>query len=221
MSKRFKKAIKDSEVSLRRETTQSSPSESEETPALPLPPAAIPSILVESELIPTRIGGLLLKALNSFDLDCWRDFFRFYGADHSTVIHQVYNSRQHLTVSAINPFGDYTFLHFYSLDLFYDFMENFYLMIPDAVFQVENHRTCYERDTSVYISSFKCMGTVISSSPTLVSIDNDGGMISIVQKSTEPTVREGFRILNMNGSIATYTDNNGCIYCLEFFYEFN
>jgi hypothetical protein len=134
------------------------------------------------------------------------------------IVHQVYCTFAIEGMRIPNPLGDYTFLQFYSLEIFYDFMDNFYVMVPDAVFSWRHSRTCYEKESSVYISAFECSGTIITASSELVQVQE--GTISIIQKRLEPAIQYNHQLLTMSGSIAIYTDNQGSIYCIEFFYEF-
>lgn len=192
---------------------------------------------LEECVIAKSFAGFFSKAFNSGDINDVERFFRNYCRSDCSVVHQVYafeSLLQGKTLKrklvddnkAINPFGNFSSLQFPSLALFYLFMSNFYYMVPDAVLTVSNHRCCYEKETSLYMSSFEWSGTIVTKDTTLLKIDPLTRRITCCNKSTEAqnlqicgNDRCSGEPLIMKGSIAFYVDKSGMIYCLEFFYE--
>lgn len=179
--------------------------------------------------IPWKFGNLMAKSFNAHDNYHLRHIFQEYCTPNCTVLKHVYSSANPKTKNPKNYFGKYSTA---SMDIhtFAEYSRNFDVIVPDSIMEVNNHRSCYEREVSVFMSAFKYVGTIITPDSQLAEPDKSGNIKEVKSKEhiQNPAVRPAqscyqehqVKAFESQGSLALYVNKEGLIYCMEFFYEF-
>ena len=174
--------------------------------------------------LPWKYGNMIAKAFNDHDNLALRRLFSEYCSPDCIVLKRIYESKKPKTKNPKNYFGRYSTTSM-ELSTFCDYSRSFDAIVPDSVMEVGHHRSCYEREVSVFMSAFYYNGTIIATDSNLVETDEKTGKVKSVrdveQQRTPHTALAPSRITEFKaqGSMAMYI-RNGKIYCLEFFYEF-
>lgn len=174
--------------------------------------------------IPWKFGNLLAKGFNNHDHINLRRIFREYCTPDCQVIKHVYSSTNPKTKNPKNYFGKYSTATM-DIGTFAEYSKNFDLIVPDSIMDVHNHRSCYEREVSVFMSAFTYNGTIIVQDSQLAEPDQNGQINGVKSKEDPKKLQlcyqEGqVKPFNSQGSMGLYVNKDGLIYCIEFFYEF-
>lgn len=173
-------------------------------------------------------GGILstelIKAMNMCDVGCLREFFYSHCHPDCVVTHQVMMNPETLTFT--NPLGNFQSVQFPNLPFYFQFMENFFLIFPDSVIQLDIFQPLQavhvENDIVVSGHSFNWFGTSVVSDTRLLHIDSHYQGVHLLDKSNDFLSAMyntySFPRNQMKGILYLYVDSHCLIQRLEFHY---
>jgi hypothetical protein len=174
--------------------------------------------------IPAKVGNILAKAFNYTDVDRLNNTLsEFCLPDCIVRLHLYSLQKPRRKKNCKDDFGNFV-TSTYTMPTYLEFCRSYYEVVPDSVIAVGNHRSCYEKDTSVYVSSFEGQGTIIVKDSKIADVDKEGNVIAIQRK--DPTKfleasKEGYcKPYTVSGSLVSYWNKDAMIYCIEMYYEF-
>src|SRR5205823_2144104 len=114
------------------------------------------------------------------------------GTPEIKVIFNIYNVKNYFrsVKKPVNFFGNFARAEF-TRDEYLEFYSNFLDIVPDNYMTLseKGSRSCYERECSVYISSFHCTGTVVSKD-SKIGVGDSKGKLTKIRKITQEKILE-------------------------------
>jgi hypothetical protein len=112
---------------------------------------------------PSKVANFLVAAINSNDSEKLAQCLNQICSADAKVTLNVYNVKefQEGQKNPTNYFGNFQYAEL-DLDQFVSMQKSVLEVVPDGFMELTSSRSCFESDTSVYISCFRMKGTIIS-----------------------------------------------------------
>lgn len=172
-----------------------------------------------------KLANFFVLALNEGDLQSFISCLEHMCIPDVKFIFHVYNCKNFIKgiKKPFNLFGEFSsgqLTYTQVIDLYINFLQ----IVPDFNMKLFSSRCCYDREVSVYISSFRAAGTIISKDSTLVESDSKGRIRSLKSISEDillESAKEGFnKPFSFLGSLIFYKNKDGRVTTIEWYYEF-
>ena len=122
-----------------------------------------------------------------------------------------------------NHFGNFQHAEL-DLDQFVWMQKCLLEVVPDGFMELTSSRSCFESDTSVYISCFRMKGTIISKDATIGLGDEEGNLTQLVSPSmevlSESAAGKFSKDFESEGSLIMYRNEEGLMEGIEFYNDF-
>jgi hypothetical protein len=174
--------------------------------------------------LPTKIGNIFTEAFNYTDANRLRIILSQFCRPDCVVRLKLYSlQKPRKKRNFKDDFGN-NLISTMDVNTFIEYSRSFYEMVPDVIYSAGDHRSCYEKESSVYISSFTSGGTIIVKDSQIAEHDPAGNVMEIKKHDPQQFAQsstEGFaNVYSSRGSLVSYWDSNAMIYCIELYYEY-
>mmetsp|Transcript_713 Transcript_713/g.739 ORF Transcript_713/g.739 Transcript_713/m.739 type:complete len:258 (-) Transcript_713:740-1513(-) len=169
------------------------------------------------------LGKEFSSLINSGDIENLKRFFMDYCTLNCLITHNVEYSPESMSLGTFyNPLGNFQSLTFPNLPFFFQFIENFYRVFPDAVMKIEPNNYNNEDNITTNILSdvggmrfhsvdFQWTGTSVVYNSSLIQIDPNYRTLFLLNKSQDfsyvvsnpfpSRMNQNFPRMKMNGNI--------------------
>eukprot|EP01040_Poterioochromonas_malhamensis_P007965 gene7965-8609_t len=172
------------------------------------------------ENAPSKYSNFLALAFNEGDANAILHFARNLCIPEIEFVLHVYNIKNQMKgiKKPLNHFGNFTH-GVLSLKDVYQFYSNFLKVVPDGYMEILSSRCCYDRECSLYISSFRYTGSITSRNTLIAESDSHGNICAIHDINPAVLIPDCIDF-TIEGSFIMYRNKDGKFYKIEWYYEF-
>lgn len=171
-----------------------------------------------AENAPGKYSNFFALAINEGEARALLHFAQNLCVPDVQFLFHVYSIKKATGKKPTNHFGQFT-NGLLSLSQMMQFYSNFLLLVPDGFMEVLSSRCCYDRECTLYISTFRYTGSILCKDAQIADSDANGNIIGI-REINPATITPDCRSFTCEGSLVLYRNRNGKFFKIEWFYEY-